>query len=268
MTVALGAARSARLVEALPAVASRALAGLLDGPVQPLSVLGTPRGATYLRTASGDVLAVVGPGVPRLPMAVVLGADPCLPRLRPATIGGGHLRLGEVEVRAVRWWDPRPVLSPADRVVLAANVDRLAGLVVAPLLAPVPQSLAAAVRGDDGELAGRAARSLAGLGPGLTPAGDDVLVGLLSALSVLGGSPVTLDAVRAAAYGRTTDLSLALLRHAAAGECIDRVGGLLQALAGYGEVEPAYRRLAAVGHSSGPALAAGVLIGAAGAVPG
>lgn len=268
MTVALGGARSARLVEALPAVVSRALAGLLDGPVQPVSVLGTPRGAAYLRTTSGDVLAVVGPGVPRLPMTVVLSADPCWPRLPPATIGGGRLRLGEVAVYAVRWWEPRPVLPPADRVVLAANVDRLARLVVAPLPVPVPPSLATAVRGDDGELAGRAARGLAGLGPGLTPAGDDVLVGLLSALSLLGGPPAVIDALLAAADGRTTDLSLALLRHAAKGECIDRVGGLLQALSGYGEVDLAYRRLAAVGRSSGPALAAGVLIGAAGAVPG
>lgn len=262
MTAVLTGLRSPHEVDQVPAVASRALAALLAGPTQPVSVLGTPNGAVYLRAASGQLVAVVDPGVPRLPMAMVLGADASFARLVPAAVGGGRLRLGDVEVYAVRWWDPRPVLAPVAPDVLAGNLDRLARLMTGPV--EVPQALADAVRHGDPVGAGRAARGLVGLGPGLTPAGDDVLVGLLSALSLLSGPPAMVRAVLAAAAGRTTELSLALLRHAAAGRCIDRVGDVLRALCGHGAVEPAHRRLAAVGHSSGPALALGILLGAAG----
>src|SRR5262249_58187285 len=72
-----------------------------------------------------------------------------------------------------------------------------------------------------------------GRGPGLTPQGDDVLAGYLAGAAAYG---IAADDVRALvdseAATRTTTLSAALLRHAAVGEAIPQVGGLLDALAG------------------------------------
>ncbi len=103
---------------------------------------------------------------------------------------------------------------------------------------------------------------LLGLGPGLTPAGDDVLAGALVTL-VAAADPraVALRAgVRAAAPQRTTAVSAALLRHAGRGECGPELADLLRALAGAADPVVALGRLCAVGHSSGAALAWGVLL--------
>jgi hypothetical protein len=67
-----------------------------------------------------------------------------------------------------------------------------------------------------------------------------------------------------AAAARTTTLSAALLRHAAAGMALPAVVDVADALAGHGpdDFGPAVARLVAVGHSSGAALAHGLLRGA------
>ena len=96
--------------------------------------------------------------------------------------------------------------------------------------------------------------TLVGLGPGLTPAGDDVLAAMLLTLSAV---PGTQSAVRALVaetaplLARTTALSATLLRHAAAGRGIPEVTELVDALAGSGDLAAATARLLAVGHSSG-----------------
>src|SRR5262249_13546495 len=59
---------------------------------------------------------------------------------------------------------------------------------------------------------------LLGRGPGLTPAGDDVLAGLLAGRAAYGPDDRALaDDICALAPSRTTALSAALLRHAARG---------------------------------------------------
>jgi len=109
----------------------------------------------------------------------------------------------------------------------------------------------------------RSVPSLLGRGPGLTPLGDDVLAGMLVTLTALGHpEAMTLRAVVLAGLGRTTFVSAALLRHAADGECVPQVAGLLGALGGDPAAVPvAAAALLAVGHSSGAGLAHGVLAG-------
>jgi hypothetical protein len=98
---------------------------------------------------------------------------------------------------------------------------------------------------------------LLGRGPGLTPAGDDVLAGLLAGRAAYGPDDRALaDAICALAPSRTTALSAALLRHAARGECIPEVAAFTAALTGAGPVGPAAARLLAVGHTSDGARAA------------
>lgn len=63
-----------------------------------------------------------------------------------------------------------------------------------------------------------AVRQLAGRGPGLTPTGDDILVGALHALWVWQKSPAAMKVIAQTAVPLTTTLSGAFLEAAAAGE--------------------------------------------------
>ncbi|WP_162795217.1 DUF2877 domain-containing protein, partial [Nonomuraea lactucae] len=116
-----------------------------------------------------------------------------------------------------------------------------------------------------------AAEQLVGLGPGLTPSGDDVLAGLLVTLRHLGTATGTERAVRLAGWlaaavtydarTRTTPISATLLHCAARGEASPEVVAVLRGLAGQQPLEPAVRRLHQLGHTSGSDLAQGIAIG-------
>lgn len=112
---------------------------------------------------------------------------------------------------------------------------------------------------DPDELAG-----LLGLGPGLTPSGDDFLAGALLALASLGLSDLrdTLwDRLRAQ-LDRTHDISAAHLRSAAAGYAASALHEAIDATIGgrIDRVAPALVALSAIGHSSGRDAFAGALV--------
>jgi hypothetical protein len=120
-------------------------------------------------------------------------------------------------------------------------------------------------RGDNDALAGAIFR-LCGLGPGLTPAGDDWLAGWLLGLRLMPGPwslHVLSGLVREMAEARTTTLSRAFLECAAAGEVDITWHTLLAALAeGSGrQVEDAARRILSHGATSGAAMLSGFLAG-------
>ena len=71
------------------------------------------------------------------------------------------------------------------------------------------------------------ARALAGLGPGPTPSGDDVLAGCVAGLVLLHGLRKRATRVAEEAAARTNSLSATLLRHAALGEVPEPVHILL-----------------------------------------
>ena len=111
----------------------------------------------------------------------------------------------------------------------AATVGLLAMPVAREQLAEVGR----AVVRIDRRAAAAAARPLVGLGPGLTPSGDDALAGMEAALHALGHPAAgflatALDDVA----DRTTTVSATLLRHAARGEFTERIHRLLAALLG------------------------------------
>jgi hypothetical protein len=109
--------------------------------------------------------------------------------------------------------------------------------------------------------------ALLGLGPGSTPAGDDLLAGLLFALRCVepagaSGTVAYGRTVTARARDRTTVLSAALLAQAARGRATAPVRACLADLtaAGTGEWPPAsVESVLEVGHTSGPATLAGLL---------
>jgi hypothetical protein len=98
--------------------------------------------------------------------------------------------------------------------------------------------------------------TLAGLGPGLTPAGDDALAGIL----LVAGSQDRAAASEAAGRARTNDIARAFLAWAARGQSIEPVHRLLGAT----DVPSAHGALATLlrfGHSSGADLAFGLRLG-------
>ena len=209
-----------------------------------------------------------------------------------------HLRLTDMEM-----WQPVPLVQalPAAEIerrlaltaVLAASIAPAGGL--APLLSEVlaladgspPQAertpdsgrdlvvnharqllvtLTAAIRARHWSDTAAPARALSGLGPGLTPAGDDLLAGLALGLRAsLGMMPPAFEAALASAViGRTTDLAAARVRHAVAGHPDERTHQLLAALlmdATDDALPAAVRALLEYGHTSGADTLVGLLAG-------
>lgn len=109
--------------------------------------------------------------------------------------------------------------------------------------------------------------ALVGLGPGLTPSGDDFLLGLLAVLNIPGspGRAWRRIGSRVLEYARihTHMISVAALRHAAAGRVRASVTDLCDALmhASPTSTLRALQRVMRIGASSGSEIALGVLAG-------
>ncbi|MFF1260225.1 DUF2877 domain-containing protein [Streptomyces sp. NPDC058321] len=261
---------------------STAVAPLLHGPPRPARVVAATRHAVHLATGDQELpaLAVVTRDAILLPNALVLpfsSADRPLDLNAPwAGFGSGRVVIGTVRFEPEASWTPPRVqdaFSPPD----PARLGRVAALLDAsaqplpPPLAPRLTDLRHALHTDDAGEVRRAARALVGLGPGLTPSGDDILCGALLASRAWEGPLAPLSEAVTDATLRTPLLSAALLRHAARGECVPQAHSFLRAVSGDGALEPALRALLAVGHHSGGDLARGVLavgLSRAGATPG
>jgi len=138
----------------------------------------------------------------------------------------------------------------------------------APVPAPLPDTVPGVAAGLEpalvaGDGIAGVVDALVGLGPGLTPAGDDVLAGALVALVAAGNVDRRARLAGAVRLGRhrTTALSAALLDHAAAGRAIPELARYVVALARGPAVGGVVQDLERVGASSGAALAAGARIG-------
>jgi hypothetical protein len=271
--------------------ASLALRHLLTGPRRQARLIAVFPSALYLEVrvpAEPRVLAVVSTDAVRLPNATVIAASS---RQHPfggihegddALIGDGLIDIvapnavPRLRVRVRRWWDPSPVLGPISVARLAQGEVTLESTVDASPFGlrghPGPELLASRCAAGDLAHAVDAAERIVGLGPGLTPSGDDVLAGLLLALRLLGGAvpgggtAVWLAdwlgaAVTAHADTRTTSLAASLLHCAAHGQAAAEVAVVLRGIAGQEPLRPAVRRLLSAGHTSGADLAWGLLAG-------
>lgn len=254
----------------LTAAASTALGPELAAPARSAVALGGSDVAVYLGAGAHGVIAVLTSDALRLPCGLVLEFDARRRALtaiaplpgRTATVGDGRVqwtsRTGPVVIHAVRSWAPARVLplgaAWADTGV-AALVRAIAGADFG-----VPRVLPTDVGENVGE---DFALELIGRGPGLTPSGDDVLAGLLLGARAFG---VRLDRLAAAvdlhADARTTALSARLLRHAIDGECVPEVATLLAALPAGCAAGPAVDAVVRLGHTSGAALAHGIVVAA------
>jgi uncharacterized protein DUF2877 len=283
----------------IPAASCTAVRETVSGPRQHARWLGASATALYLITESSAVLAVVTQDAVRLPCALVVGQAStarALSMLAPpvadlpvngATVGrneitwhadgeitahlAAHLAAdvtaditADITIAAVREWAPARVHSAGPLLMpLPCAVARAAATIATTDLGIDRELVAALVTGAARDPR-QAIAALLGLGPGLTPSGDDVLAGFVLGRRAVGRRDTLLEAsVGHLAAAATTALSAALLRHALRGECIREVVSFVQALCGRGDVDAATAGLIAVGHTSGAALASGVLAAAA-----
>jgi len=244
-----------------PAIASTAVAGLLAGPARPAVVAGSTAVAAYLTIADEQVLALLAPGAVRLPIALCVPGGSLPPAGSTAFVGDGLVRCATGMWRAARWWDPRPRVEPGR---LARNGWRLLDAVLAEppgaFGIPVLEGLIAAAAVATGDRWN--ALVVVGRGPGLTPAGDDVVAGALAALHLAGRLDRSAGtAIHARAATHTTSLSAALLRAAAEGQVVPQAARVLSALAAdapQAAVRDAAARLFDVGSTSGHDLCLGM----------
>jgi hypothetical protein len=241
----------------VPAAAPLALRSLLGAPATCAEVRGVFPTAVYLDTGD-EVVAVVSSDGLRLPCALVLAdsssAEP-FAQISPgiaAAAGDDAVVIGDFRFTVRRWWRPRRArpLHPSRELRTRTAVLEL-------LLAAAPSA--------PPDLEAWSPLALVGLGPGLTPAGDDVLAAMLLTLWAAPAAKSRRDELTTetmALLGRTTALSATLLRHAAGGRGIPQVIDVVDALGGFGDLEAATARLLTVGHTSGAAMARGVLVAA------
>ncbi|SDH35606.1 Protein of unknown function [Sinosporangium album] len=261
--------------------ASTALRPVLESPRTPARVLAAFSAGIYLEIRTEiepRVVAVVHGEAVRLPNAIVLsGALPPAEVGDDAAVGAGSIRLGRAGLSAGRWWNPAPPLGPADPALLALAARATADVLGRAARRPGLDGNGAVAMLADGCASESlvdvvtAAERLVGLGPGLTPSGDDILAGVLVALRHLGTSAGVPRAVRLAdwlaaavtydARTRTTPISATLLHCAARGEAAPEVTAALRGMAGRHPLEPALQGLLSLGHTSGADLARGLHIG-------
>lgn len=265
-------ARKARPPVRVSGVASVAVHGLLTVP-RTAAVLGTSSHACWV-LVEDDVVVVSTRDATRLPNGVEIAAaaaDGVLANVRHGTnvdLGFGRVAFDNLTVGIGRWWDPRPALPVITPDQLRDAIDGTPASVAT----LESQRLEEALEAWSAEELAAAAKSLVGRGSGLTPEGDDYLAGAVAAIRVLGEAVGHTRGIsmleRSApllarlADARTTTFSAALIRYALRGQVAEPAGRFLRAIAGRGNIEKTHAGLQNVGHSSGPALAAGIVLGA------
>lgn len=240
----------------------------------PADLLALSGGAAHLRIGA-TAISVLPATAPMLPGALRLDTalpplDPRAPaRLDAGTVVVGGLTLARWDARTQVW---RPAVVPrtaAARAAIGADLrdalaaDRAAGRDAAAIDAPTAaalRALDAARRAADAGALRSAVRRLVGRGPGLTPVGDDLLLGALAAeaFRTPGRSPLAAAVGDPATLVRTTALSRSLL--AAAAERLLPEDVLLAFDPAPERRRRALRRLLRTGHSSGRAAARAIAL--------
>lgn len=217
---------------------------VLAGPAEG-RVVAVYRRAAYLRLPDGLVAVTTG----RAPAGPVHLRCPVLPPLRTGEVvraDGARLCGGawSVDLDAPTW--------------LGALPGARALAVAAP--SHSPWRLAEWLRAGDLQAV---AAALGGCGPGLTPAGDDLLSGVLLVARALWGETAEPELAAVAAGVRTTDIAAAFLAWAARGQSIQPAHDVLTAVAAGRAFRAAgaARTLSTIGSTSGRALVTGLRLG-------
>ncbi len=193
----------------------------------------------------GEILSLVSPRIGPGPFQVVVDWPSAEIRsTAPVTLNAkdGWLVVGDVgvDLTSAEMWNPVPNWQALRGRSFASQRGHLAQEVSAAL-----DELVAGLASAETARVASTAEWLAGRGEGLTPSGDDLLVGVAYALWVLGWSSDWMALLRDSAEGRTTSLSRAFLHAAAEGEAVAAWHRLA-----VGEPH-AVDQINAIGHTSG-----------------
>lgn len=263
---------------------------LVVGPRRVGQVLGVFPTAVYVGFTADEVTELVAVETAdglRLPRAVTLAAGSSARPLQAvragddAHVGQVRLEVGPLALDVVRWWSPRQPRTVTSATTSSAYDDARLDAVsrLLPPLSPELEdrlgSLTRALEAPGSTDVQDAVTALLGLGPGLTPQGDDVLAGLLVGLAAVPRERRLArrlgEVVTGLAASRTTTLSTALLGDAADGFAVPALVDLVDALhvVDHTDRTTTHRtladvvvRLLAVGHTSGAALAHGAVAAA------
>jgi hypothetical protein len=241
--------------------ASIGVIGRVAGPHRSAAVVHAGPHAVYL-DVEGHCTCLLSAHATQVPCGIRTTLD-VLPEVAPgdlASVENGTVSLPGLDVLVADIVDTTvPVLDPAAVARWTAPLAQLAAAPTQRVRDLLPADALDALRRSDPV----AVPALLGLGPGLTPLGDDVLGGWL-ATTVATRHPdreAVRRAVAVSAGERTTTVSATLLACAARGEVVPELRSLLVALtAGAGAaaaVQEALDALVAVGDTSG----AGALLG-------
>lgn len=254
-------------------------------------VLGVFQRACLLQLTRDEVVALVFPEIGDGPLNVVVheqqGVFAPMEPDTPVRLDEDRLYVGELEtlLDQAMVWEPRPAWEQLRRYH-ATILEHLPRLCAQALQCVPPESLWELLVGPAADLAyagpakqaaedlraawgcgweadGRvkaSAERLAGLGCGLTPAGDDFLAGAMLWAWLAHRNPEPFcQVVLEAAAPRTTTLSVAFLRATAKGECTAAWHHLLSSLMNSAEreLEVAVQGVMSHGHTSGADMLAG-----------
>lgn len=268
---------------------------LVASPVLPL-MNGTPRtfrvAATYPRAAyftdTAHWISLVVPGALLPPdgirIATPMDLRVLFSHVDEIRIGNGALVFPDARRLSIsprcRHWNPKPRLTRScrqelhaaacqmveDLLVTLPQEDPSVGLVLHSALSMFDELTRALANGHQSEVITHT-RRLAGLGPGLTPLGDDLLLGCSLALTILAQEPapdhdwLALRGLLARiAAPATTARSAAWLRQAGNGEFARELTVLAHALCAANArlISRLLKRMLTIGSSSGWATAYGV----------
>jgi hypothetical protein len=195
--------------------------GILLGGLDDLRATGIARGMALLPSAGGWAIPSAGVAIDASTARIWSPALPAAARLRTSRRSIESARAIAADLAPVGGLGP--LLTGGDRPtdpwlgVARALIGRHLG----------------ALRARDIASALGPTVDLIGLGAGLTPSGDDYLVGMLAGLEATGhpAHPPIAAAIAASAARRTTAIGAAMLAHAARGAYAERLHDVLVALA-------------------------------------
>ena len=233
-------------------------------------------GSVYIAPRDGPLLVIHGPDCGHTPTSLVVagarrdewGA------VRGDVVTGklGYLRFGStlLDARQARVWQPRRAIRrvaapPAE--TLRAVIQEIPGDATA-RLHHACRRLVTALAADDAASVKAGMRALVGNGPGLTPSGDDALVGLFAVLHRVGPTELCSDALRLLAecvdtlLSRTTSIGAHYLHLAVNGHFGEHLTDLVDALGSGNNIgSQQVARVRATGATSGADALVGVVAG-------
>jgi Protein of unknown function (DUF2877) len=268
------------------------------------TVLGAFDRALSLVLPDGRLVGLLSPVLPRTPWGIRLASVPhlfreILPQGAPARSEGAVLYFPEhglnIELGGVTSWLDDTILPPDRMPDLARAVHDVTELLrrqnmyglsllyteglglpsmalntaLRRTAATAATNLEAAAREGDAAVALAAARPLLGLGPGLTPSGDDFLVGFLAGLRSLPGRTIKREhflcqfgnELGKLAATATNEVARTFVTHAGQGHFTESIVSLGRALAHGSGLTFAAQALLSFGASSGADTLVGIIAG-------